>query len=92
MTSQYTDRHLEATHQVEIGLASTPLMLKAQHTEEDKGMTQSHVSSRRLVANSLSAMLSAVEVYNKPRMEYRDEVTVVPRAPARPRLLLSEAY
>lgn len=40
-------------------------------------MAQPYVSSRRLVANSLSAMLSAIEVYNKPRMEYRDEVTVV---------------
>lgn len=40
-------------------------------------MPQPYVSSRRLVANSLSAMLSAIEVYNKPRMEYRDEVTVV---------------
>lgn len=40
-------------------------------------MAQPYVSARRLVANSLSAMLSAIEVYNKPRMEYRDEVTVV---------------
>lgn len=40
-------------------------------------MPQPYVSSRRLVANSLSAMLSAIEVYNKPRIEYRDEVTVV---------------
>lgn len=40
-------------------------------------MPQPYVSSRRLVANSLSAMLAAIEVYNKPRMEYRDEVTVV---------------
>ncbi|GAA4687714.1 DUF3644 domain-containing protein [Kocuria gwangalliensis] len=40
-------------------------------------MPKPYVSSRRLVANSLSAMLSAIEVYNKPRMEYRDEVTVV---------------
>jgi hypothetical protein len=36
-----------------------------------------YVSSRRLVANSLSAMLAAIEVYNKPRMEYRDEVTTL---------------
>ncbi|MBK0332504.1 DUF3644 domain-containing protein [Brachybacterium sp. MASK1Z-5] len=40
-------------------------------------MPQPYVSSRRLVANSLSAMLAAIEVYNKPRMEYRDEVTVL---------------
>ncbi|MFE4227954.1 DUF3644 domain-containing protein [Arthrobacter sp. NPDC056886] len=32
---------------------------------------------RRLVDNSLSAILAAVEVYNKPRMTYRDEVTVM---------------
>ena len=35
-------------------------------------MSQPYVSARRLVANSLSAMLAAIEVYNKPRMEYRD--------------------
>ena len=40
-------------------------------------MPQPYVSARLLVANSLSAMLAAIEVYNKPRMEYRDEVTVV---------------
>ena len=40
-------------------------------------MPQPYVSSRRLVANSLSALLAAIEVYNKPRMDYRDEVTVV---------------
>ncbi|WP_320926111.1 DUF3644 domain-containing protein [Actinomyces urogenitalis] len=40
-------------------------------------MPQPYVSSRRLVANSLSAMLAAIEIYNKPRMEYRDEVTVL---------------
>lgn len=40
-------------------------------------MPQPYVSSRRLAANSLSAMLAAIEVYNKPRMEYRDEVTVL---------------
>lgn len=31
-------------------------------------------SYRRLIGNSISAMLSAVEIYNKPRIEYRDEV------------------
>ncbi|MCL0245953.1 hypothetical protein JIM95_007350 [Corynebacterium sp. CCM 8835] len=40
-------------------------------------MAQPYVSSPRMVANSLSAMLAAIEVYNKPRMEYRDEVTVL---------------
>ncbi|MGM0782002.1 MAG: DUF3644 domain-containing protein [Actinomycetota bacterium] len=40
-------------------------------------MSRPYVSSRRLAANSLSAMLAAIEVYNKPRMEYRDEVTVL---------------
>lgn len=40
-------------------------------------MPQPHVSPRRMVANSLSAMLAAIEIYNKPRMEYRDEVTVL---------------
>ncbi|MFE4465686.1 DUF3644 domain-containing protein [Oerskovia sp. NPDC056781] len=36
-----------------------------------------YVSIKRLVDNSLAAMLSAIEVYNKPRMTYRDEVTVM---------------
>lgn len=36
-----------------------------------------YVSIKRLADNSLSAMLSAVEVYNKPQMTYRDEVTVM---------------
>lgn len=40
-------------------------------------MPKPYVSSRRMVANSLSAMLAAIEIYNKPRMEYRDEVTVL---------------
>jgi hypothetical protein len=35
-----------------------------------------YASTRRLVDNSLSAILGAVEIYNKPRMTYRDEVTV----------------
>ncbi|GAA4784957.1 DUF3644 domain-containing protein [Microbacterium gilvum] len=30
-----------------------------------------------MVENSLSAMLPAIEVYNKPQMAYRDEVTVI---------------
>ncbi|MGB4809840.1 MAG: DUF3644 domain-containing protein [Candidatus Phosphoribacter baldrii] len=36
-----------------------------------------YVSIKRLADNSVSAMLSAVEVYNKPQMTYRDEVTVI---------------
>ncbi|WP_447645178.1 DUF3644 domain-containing protein [Nocardioides zeae] len=40
-------------------------------------MSAPYVSIRRLADNSLSAMLSAVEVYNKPQMTYRDEVTVM---------------
>lgn len=36
-----------------------------------------YVSIKRLVDNSLAAMLSAVEIYNKPQMTYRDEVTVI---------------
>lgn len=34
-------------------------------------------SYRRLLGNSVSAMLAAIEVYNKPRFPYRDEVVVV---------------
>jgi hypothetical protein len=40
-------------------------------------MAAPYVSSRRLVDNSISAMLAAVEIYNKPRMTYRDEVVVI---------------
>lgn len=40
-------------------------------------MSTPYVSSKRLVDNSFAAMLAAVEVYNKPRMTYRDEVTVI---------------
>lgn len=40
-------------------------------------MPRPYVSARRMAANSLSAMLAAIEIYNKPRMEYRDEVTVL---------------
>jgi hypothetical protein len=36
-----------------------------------------YVSIKRLADNSLAAMLAAVEVYNKPQMTYRDEVTVM---------------
>jgi hypothetical protein len=32
---------------------------------------------RRLTDNSLSAMLSAIEIYNKPQVTYRDEITVM---------------
>src|SRR5688572_22226725 len=34
-------------------------------------------SYRRLLGNSVSAMLAAIEIYNKPRFPYRDEVVVV---------------
>ncbi len=40
-------------------------------------MSAPYVSIKRLVDNSLAAMLAAIEVYNKPRMTYRDEVTVI---------------
>lgn len=40
-------------------------------------MSAPYVSIKRLVDNSLAAMLAAVEVYNKPRMTYRDEITVM---------------
>ena len=36
-----------------------------------------YVSIKRLVDNSFAAMLAAVEIYNKPQMTYRDEVTVM---------------
>lgn len=34
-------------------------------------------SARRLLGNSISAMVGAIEIYNKPRIAYRDEVFVV---------------
>lgn len=34
-------------------------------------------SSRRLLANARSAMVGAIEIYNKPRFDYRDEVFVL---------------
>ncbi|MFJ4225397.1 DUF3644 domain-containing protein [Microbacterium sp. NPDC089695] len=40
-------------------------------------MSAPYVSIKRLVDNSLAGMLAAVEVYNKPQMTYRDEVTVM---------------
>ncbi|MDV7171953.1 DUF3644 domain-containing protein [Gordonia amicalis] len=40
-------------------------------------MSAPYVSIQRLIDNSLSAMLAAVEVYNKPQMTYRDEVSVM---------------
>lgn len=40
-------------------------------------MSAPYVSIKRLVDNSLAAMLAAVEVYNKPQVTYRDEVTVM---------------
>lgn len=40
-------------------------------------MSAPYISQKRLVNNSLAAMLASVEVYNKPQMAYREEVTVV---------------
>ncbi|MDV6305364.1 hypothetical protein R3P93_22600 [Rhodococcus cerastii] len=40
-------------------------------------MSAPYVSIKRLVDNSLAAMLAAVEVYNKSQMTYRDEVAVM---------------
>jgi EC042_2821-lke REase/Protein of unknown function (DUF3644) len=34
-------------------------------------------SYRRLLANARSAMLGSIEIYNKPRFDYRDEVVVI---------------
>ena len=34
-------------------------------------------SYRRLLANSKSALVAAIEIYNKPRFEYRDEVFAI---------------
>jgi hypothetical protein len=34
-------------------------------------------SYRKLAGNSTSAMMAAVEIYNKPRFFYRDEITVI---------------
>lgn len=36
-----------------------------------------YVSAKRLVENSMSALLGAVELYNKPTVTYRDEITVM---------------
>ncbi|WP_431938488.1 DUF3644 domain-containing protein [Nocardia grenadensis] len=36
-----------------------------------------YVSARKLIENSLSAMLSAIELYNKPRISYRDELVAM---------------
>ena len=40
-------------------------------------MRAPYVSIKKLVGNSKAAMLAAIEVYNKPQMSYRDEVTVM---------------
>lgn len=40
-------------------------------------MATPYVSMRRLTENSMAALLGAVEIYNKPMMSYRDEVTVM---------------
>lgn len=34
-------------------------------------------SYRALLANSISALTAAIEIYNKPKIEYRDECTVI---------------
>jgi hypothetical protein len=34
-------------------------------------------SSRKLIANARAAMLAAIEIYNKPHIDYRDEIVVI---------------
>jgi len=34
-------------------------------------------SSRRLLGNAVSAMLAAIEIYNKPLFQYRDEIVSI---------------
>lgn len=36
-----------------------------------------YVSQRKLIKNSVAAMLAAIEIYNKPQVSYREETTVV---------------
>lgn len=36
-----------------------------------------YVSYRRLIDNSVSALVGGIEIYNKPRFSYRDEVVVI---------------
>lgn len=36
-----------------------------------------YVSARKLVSNSMAAMLAAIEMYNKPQLMYRDEIVVI---------------
>ena len=40
-------------------------------------MGRPYVSYRRLMSNSRSAMVAAIEVYNKPSIQYRDEAFVI---------------
>ena len=40
-------------------------------------MSAPYISYRRLVDNSFAAMLAAIEIYNKPQITYRDELTVI---------------
>ena len=40
-------------------------------------MCQHMFPIRRLLANSISALIGCIEIYNKPRFGYRDEVSVV---------------
>lgn len=44
---------------------------------KDHLLAAPYVSHPKLIENSFAAMLSAIEVYNKPQMTYRDEVTVM---------------
>ncbi|MDP2183270.1 MAG: DUF3644 domain-containing protein [Actinomycetota bacterium] len=40
-------------------------------------MAKPYVSYRRLVMNSKAAMVAAIEIYNKPTIQYRDETFVI---------------
>ncbi|WP_373692440.1 DUF3644 domain-containing protein [[Mycobacterium] kokjensenii] len=51
--------------------------LQAGFPSQEDDVVNYRGSSRRLLGNSMSAMLAAIEIYNKPRFPYRDEVAVV---------------
>jgi len=40
-------------------------------------MPAPYVSQRKLVENAMAAMLAAVEIYNKPQVSYREQMTVI---------------
>lgn len=40
-------------------------------------MGRPYVSSRKLCANAMAAMIAAIELYNKPQAQYREQVVVV---------------